>query len=275
MAERWLQERFEQGEALRVHAERTQNQSASAVWERFVRQTARMQAIDEQLRRELPSSYMVMTGERLRYRGQEIYLEHLVIGPTGLFLMEVAEGKDPAWQKDLELNVAFFRESLGTNASFFTCLVIQRTFDDPTLPMGANLVPSVEVALDVIRDRSMGLELTPALGNEMRNLVQAVRMTAPPAPPALTIAQRLSWQELLKLERLPWWTALIGGLVMPYTEMEGGTFFTGLVFHGIIVGIPLIFIRRNPNPRARAKRIKALLAFQAFVIFSLTVGQRT
>lgn len=269
MSEQWLQQRLGQGEALRSEAERSGSSAAFAVWERFARQTARMQAIDEQLRRELPSHFSVLTGERLRYRGRDIYLEHLVFGPTGLYLIEVSEGGDPAWEKDLALNVAFFRESLGTNASVFNCLIVQRAFKDPVLPVGANLVPSVEVALDVIRDQSHGVILTPTLAREVHHLIQAVRITNQRPLPAQAFSPRPYWHDLFRLENLPVLVVLIASWMMSIVDPDRGAFVVGLIFFGLPAAVSLPFIRRNPNGAARAKRIYVLIAVQIALLWLL------
>lgn len=264
MTERWLQHRHAYGEVLRVHARATDSKEVHAMWERYGRQTARMRATDEQLRRELPSDFTVMTGERLRYKGQEIYLEHLVIGPTGLFLLETFEGLDESWQKGLALNLSFCRKSLGTNTALLNGLVIQRGAVLPVLPAGVNLVPGVEVALHVIRDQRAGMELNPALANEIRRVVEAVRISTPPGPPRLSWKQRLQWRELLRLANLPWLFLAIKLAVMSTIWPMSAP--AGLAIFGPFVGVWHYVATRRPERSSRELGIKVLLGIETFFI---------
>lgn len=266
---KWLQQRHEYGAVLQMHAEARASKAVAAMWDRYVRQTSRMQVIDEQLRSALPSGFTVMTGERLGYKGHEIYLEHLVIGSTGLFLVEVREGDDESWQQDLARNIAFCRESLGANAGFFNCLVIERTLSEPVMPAGATLVPSVEVALDIIRTERFGVELTPVMVEEVRHLVEAVRIATPPEPPTLTLKQHLHWRELFTLPNLPWaCCAILLAIIYLWSPLV----LTGaVVYFGGGIWIALRLIKRNPDKQKREANMKVLLGFLLFLIIGFAM----
>lgn len=243
VSENWLQERLAHGEVLRAYARGRWSKMATAIWDRYARKTARMQAVDEQLRRGLPSSYRVMSGERLLFRGVEMELEHLVIGPAGILLIEVAEGPDAAWQQDLERNIAFFRESLGVHAGLVQSLVVQRGVVDLPLPTGAHFVPDVEVAMAVIREQEGEGGLTGTLANEVVHLVRGMRVRKPQAIPVLPWLHRLGWDVALRLETLSYLLILSTMVIMGRFGEYGLTGLIGAFLGFIFGGIPsLIFL---------------------------------
>lgn len=161
MPEPWLVERDQYAAFLLAQSQKSGNAADSMAWERYTLHTATMQTVAAAIRDGLPAEYRVAHGRRISYQGRPIYLEHLVTGPTGIYLIESVDPRDPQWLEDLNANLAFFRGVLGSAAPHFTCLVIQQQPLQEKLPAGANAVDSVETALSVIQQPGMGVAMPP------------------------------------------------------------------------------------------------------------------
>lgn len=223
--EKWLQERQAREQVLYSRAQRSRSQQDIVEWERFARQTARMRVTAEQLRSALPQEYAVQSGIRVLFQGREVYLEHLVVGPSGIYLVESIED-NPQWRDDLARSLEFFRQNLGSNLRYFTCLVVARDVAGADrLPTGANLLESLDAAVSVIRDTPVTDPLPPAVAQEMWHLLQALAHRAPmqaqAAPPA---PRRFTWREWVTI------SCALGADALLLTEPDfgPGAFFVGL-----------------------------------------------
>ncbi|MFZ5824626.1 MAG: nuclease-related domain-containing protein [Bacillota bacterium] len=242
--ERWLQERRAYAEALRQRVQNAGSPTEAASLDRFLRQTARMQATADQLERNLPSAFGKAHGLRLHHSGQDIYLEHLVVGPTGIFLIETFEGDDPAWLTDLARNITYFRQILGRHASFFTCLVVSRSASIVELPEGVRLVDSVEMALDQVLGERQGTPVAPELAREVWYAIQVAGSLTPMRP-----WREGYWERVGRAEQVFVAMLLVTSLVLAAVDKESGVILSfvvavvllilpGLVALGLILLIP-------------------------------------
>lgn len=253
--ESWLNERRRYAEALQQRAQRTGGQAEIAAYERFLRQTARMQATANQLAGALPSPFAMVHGLRLQHQGVEIYLEHLVVGPTGIFLIETMEGDDPTWLTDLGRNIAFFRQALGAHASFFTCLVITRTAQLLELPEGAHVVESLETAVHVVQDQRFGVQFSPALAQEVWHLIEALRARGPIRPHRQRLTDRVGRREWVLIG-----ATLAMNLVLTLIDGDGLlSWFVGMVMLVVPVLLALWAILRLHRESWRKVGVYSLL----------------
>jgi len=270
--ERWQQERERYAQSLRARAEQTGGSLENAEWERYVRQTARMISTAEQLRAALPAQYALANGLRLRHQREEIYLEHLVVGPTGIYLIEFMEGNDEEWVRDQERAIAFFRTILGSHASLFQCFVIPRTTDPGRLPAGSLLVESLEAAFMVIQDERGGLTLSPAVAQEVWHIIQASAVTTPVQPPKVPFRRRMG---------RPQWTLLLTSFVMANTvfyymdDLSVLSWVTGMILLVIPTAVVLGLILLLPWERARKIATYSLLVVTFLFFVILLAGAST
>lgn len=265
--EAWLQYRHHCAEFLRARAHASGNRAEFDAWERYARQTARMQATAAQLARALGAGFTVANGLRVSHQGREIYLEHLVVGPTGIYLIETAEGDDAQWRHDLAQNIAFFQQALGTQVAYFTCLVVSRAAGLGSLPPGAHLVDSSDIAIDVIRDQRSGLLMPPALAQELWHLLQAVAIREQgqvSPPPAARTTSRLEWATLA----LPLVYSIVIGLLDSLTG-----FFAALFVFVLPTGLlwPLIRLIRRESLRRGLMITLLVLALLLFLLLLIGV----
>lgn len=181
MSEHWMAHRQAVAAALQGRARATGSVVDSRVWEEYVRKTSAMTATAHALQQTLPPQFQVAHGLRVIYQGKEIYLEHVVTGPTGIYLMETQSEGDEAWRKDLGQNMAFFRGLLGVSAHFFAALVVMREPLREPLPPGAHAVESVEVAVAVMTQEG-GIPVSPVMIDQVWANLQALQPTSAQAP---------------------------------------------------------------------------------------------
>lgn len=270
--EAWLQYRHHCAEFLRTRAQTSGSKSEFMAWEKYVRQTARMQAAAGHLAAALGPTYAVANGLRLNHMGSEIYLEHLVVGPTGIFLLETTEGDNEAWRQDLIRNMDFFQRALGTQSFYFTCLVTCRTIGTSPLPPGAHLVDSLDVAIDVIRDQRSGMTLPLALAQEIWHLIRGVEVSeAPLTRPMPQLPQRRSKWEPIAL-----------GLTVLYTLIAAtvdGEFapsiVAGLVMFTLPTFVGLWLIRRIARESSRTGCLIGLLTVVSLLFLIVLAGLTT
>lgn len=216
--EKWLENRYAHAEALRQRSDKTGSPIDAMEWERYTVQTVRMQSTAEGLRTGLGEVFRIGTGLRVSYKGAEVYLEHLVVGPTGVYLIESPDLDQETWRRDLSRNVAFLRESLGANARFFACLVIPRG-PVADLPDGVHQADSLEVAIAAIQ-KGVGEQMPISVAREVWNLLQALALKQPEA-------QRSTyWQRWGVLE----WAALAIAMVYNIIIMSYGDGFVPLYY---------------------------------------------
>ncbi len=174
---------------LKARSQRTGAEGDYLVWERYTRKTVQMETVAAALNTGLDGRwYRAAHGLSVRHRGRTIYLEHVVTGPAGVYLLETLDPSSFDWQKDLAQNIEFFRSILGPNAHRFVCLVIQRELMRGALPPGAHLVDSVDVALQVIT--ASGEPLDPLVADEVWRTLYALDAGAPEAPERPSIFRR-------------------------------------------------------------------------------------
>jgi hypothetical protein len=193
MSEHWMAHRQAVAAALQGRARATGSVVDSQVWEQYVLKTSAMTATAHALQQALPPVFRVAHGLRVIYQGREIYLEHVVTGPTGIYLLETQSEGDTAWRKDLEQNMAFFRGLLGVSAHFFAALVVMREPLREPLPPGAHAVESVEVAVAVMTQEG-GIPVSPVMIDQVWAHLQALEPAQTQAvkapPPRAGVAAR-------------------------------------------------------------------------------------
>lgn len=197
MAEKWLAQRQTAAAALETRARSSGMIADRRLMEQYVRKTDAMATVEAALRRLLPADCRAEHGLTVPYRGHEIYLEHVVTGPGGIFLIETLEDGNP-WRKILGLDIAFLTDALGPYAHLLRTLVLAAEPVSDPLPAGALAVPSVEEAVALIARRSDGEPLSPALARHVWTRLTPV--LAPPGPRAAASdpiddrdAGRLAW----------------------------------------------------------------------------------
>lgn len=236
-------------------------------WERFARQTARMQVTAEQLRRELPQTFALVSGARVFFQGREVYLEHLVVGPTGIYLIESVED-NPLWRDDLARSIAFFIQSLGSESGRFSCLVVARELGGTDrLPPGAHLVDSLEAAIMVMRDTHVGDPLPPAVAQEFWHVLKAMTVRGP-LPAVAAEPRRFTWREWVTIG-----CALgIDLLMLAEPEFGYGEFLIGLfIFVGPAAGFAaLTLLFPQGTPRKVASWI--LMIFSVIFFLLMLIG---
>lgn len=168
--------------ALQGRARATGSVVDSQAWEQYVRKTSAMTATAHALQQSLPPQFRVANGLRVIYQGKEIYLEHVVTGPTGIYLLETQSEGDLAWRKDLDQNIAFFRGLLGVSAHFFAALIVMREPLREQLPPGAHAVESVEVAVAVMTQEG-GIPVSPVMIDQVWANLQALEPAQAAQPP--------------------------------------------------------------------------------------------
>jgi len=271
--EKWLQDRQVHEQVLYTRAQRTRSPQDIAEWERFARQTARMRVTAEQLRGALPEEYSVQSGIRVLFQGREIYLEHLVVGPSGIYLVESAED-NAQWRDDLARNLAFFSQNLGSSVRYYTCLVIAREVSGTDrLPPGAHLVESVEAAVYVIRDTPVTDPMPPSVAQELWHIIGSLSPRAPmqaPAPPPsrpVSGGRRFTWREWVTVG-----CALgVNFLILAEPDMDLGHFVVGLfVLVGPAAGLAgLTLLLPAGAPRAVASWTLMLLSVMFLLLMMI------
>lgn len=260
MVEKWLRERQAQEQALYSRAQRTRSQQDIAAWERFARQTARMRVTADQLRGALPPEYAVQSGIRVLFQGREIYLEHLVAGPSGIYLVESVED-NPQWRDDLARSLAFFNQNLGSNIRYFSCLVVARDLaGTDRLPQGVHLMESLEAALYVIREAPVTDPMPPSVAQELWHIIRALSPRVPVQAPvrAASRDRRFTWREWVTIAC----AAAANLLLMTQPGMSLGHFIIGLfVIVGPAAGLAgLTLLLPAGEPRTIASWVLMVLA---------------
>jgi len=179
--------------------------------EQYVRKTSAMENVEASLRRHLPADCQASHGLSVPYRGHEIYLEHVVTGPAGLFLIETLEDGNP-WRKDLALNIAFLAGALGPYAHLLKTLVIAAQPVRDPLPPGVLTTASIDEAVGLITRRE-GEQLTPALARHLWSRLTPVPVhpqcrADEPDPLTDRDAARLSWFSVFLIVNAALLTAL-------------------------------------------------------------------
>lgn len=263
---RWLEDRQAHAHQLHQRAERTRSREDILAWERFARQTARMQVTAQHLRSALPQNFAVVNGVRAVFQGREIYLEHVVVGPTGIYLIESVED-NPLWREDLARSIAFFIQTLGSESGRFSCLVIARELGGiDHLPPGAHLVDSTDAAIMVIRDTHVGDPLPPAVAQEFWHVLRALSAHGPIR--AAAEPRRFTWREWVTIG------CAFGVSLLLLTEPElGPTAFVGGLF--IIVApaaglAALTLLFPAGAPRKVASWVLMVLSLMFFLL--MTIG---
>ncbi|MFZ5815909.1 MAG: hypothetical protein ACOY93_11470 [Bacillota bacterium] len=177
--ERWLAEREQYAAILQSRARGLGRARWQEAWERYVRKTAIMKGTAQTLEAALGRSHGLAHGLRVIHKRRELYLEHVVIGAGGVILLEHVEAHDEHWAQDLERNIEFFREVLGTHSHRFLCIVIPVSFEVTVLPEGAVTMDSVEMACVAIRERGWEDPLPSSVAQSIWHLLQARASTRP------------------------------------------------------------------------------------------------
>lgn len=228
----WLSERQAVAHMLQERAQSTGSAQDARTWEGYVRRTAQMQAVSGRLEtafRTAGSPYRLRHGVTIMTAGRTAYLEHIVAGPGGIFLIEHLDQEDPAWVRDLAQNIAFFRQAAPAS---FACLVIQREPLRIHLPEGANVVDSVDIAIDVIR-QDAELE-TPAMVDEIWHMLDALAVM-PSAQPKPTSW----WQRIGRLGKAILAAAAVPAFIMA-VEIPGVPALFSLIMGMILFLLPAL-----------------------------------
>ncbi|HEY8346498.1 MAG TPA: hypothetical protein VIL07_04390 [Symbiobacteriaceae bacterium] len=156
---------------------------------------ARAAATAEELQKRLPDSFAVVSGVRVWYRGRPLFLEHVVTGPTGIFLAATVEG-NPRWREDLTRAAAFFTENLGPYSQRFTVLAITgEAMKTAPLPC-IRPVESALAAAAVMVEEGTGDVLSPEALREIRERIEMWQVQGPKGPGA---GQGFTWREWVSL----------------------------------------------------------------------------
>lgn len=258
----WISERQAQAQVLQERARSTGSSRDARAWEQYARRTAQMQAVSGKLEtafRRADSPYRLIHGKTIQTGGHKAYLEHLVAGPGGIYLIENLDQEDPDWVRDLERNIAFFRQVASAS---FACLVITREPLRIRLPDGAHVVDSVEIAIEVIR-RDAELE-TPAVVDEVWHMLDALAVAEPVQPTPVSGWRRLRWQECAFLGAA-YFPSLLLAIEMPDPVLF--SLFMGLIVFLLPASGVLWLIARIKQEPARQKVLWTVLIVT--VVFDL------
>jgi hypothetical protein len=273
MSQVWQDRRNRQASLLKARSQRTGAEGDYLVWERYTRKTVQMETVAAALNTGLDGRwYRAAHGLSVRHRGRTSYLEHVVTGPAGIYLLETLDPSSFDWQKDLVQNIELFRSILGPNAHRFVCLVIQREPMRGQLPPGAHLVDSVDVALQVIT--ASGEPMEPLVADEVWRTLYALDAGQSEAPERPSIFRRAGWLGLTNViiagvvcaimsaaiyEPGPLWKQFIGILVAIFMLVVPVALLTWLVQY-----IPWDWLRKS--------LMWVIFALEVLLLIIATVG---